>query len=48
MRGPGPDKFEWAVKNPIVIRNGHMLVLYRSGLGMELNQDFLKAQSGRQ
>jgi len=37
------DKFEWAVKNPIVIRNGHMLVCTDPGLGMELNQDFLKA-----
>jgi len=39
----GADKFRWATKNPIVIRNGKMLVSTDPGLGMELDQEYLKA-----
>ena len=39
----GADRFRWAAKNPIVIRNGRMQVCTDPGLGMELDQDYLKA-----
>ncbi len=39
----GADRFQWATKNPIIIRNGYMQVCTDPGLGMELNQDYLKA-----
>jgi L-alanine-DL-glutamate epimerase-like enolase superfamily enzyme len=38
----GADRFKWAAPNPIVIRNGRMLVCTGPGLGMELDQDYLK------
>ena len=34
--------FQWATKNPIVIKNGHMKVGTKPGLGMELDQEYLK------
>jgi len=39
----GADKFQWAVRNPIHIANGRMKVTTDPGLGVELNQDYLKA-----
>ncbi len=39
----GADRFKWATTNPIVIRNGRMQVCTGPGLGMELDQEFLKA-----
>jgi galactonate dehydratase len=39
----GADGFRWAVKNPIVIKNGRMRVCTEPGLGMELDQGYLKA-----
>jgi L-alanine-DL-glutamate epimerase-like enolase superfamily enzyme len=39
----GADRFQWPTKNPIIIRNGYMQVCTDPGLGMELNQDYLKA-----
>jgi len=39
----GADRFQWAVRNPIVIRNGRMQVTTSPGLGMELDQEYLKA-----
>jgi galactonate dehydratase len=39
----GADRIQWATKNPIVIKNGHMKVSDAPGLGVELNQEYLKA-----
>jgi galactonate dehydratase len=39
----GADRFQWATKNPIVIKNGYMKVSTEPGLGVELNQEYLKA-----
>jgi galactonate dehydratase len=39
----GADRFKWAATNPIVIRNGRMQVCTGPGLGMELDQEYLKA-----
>jgi hypothetical protein len=39
----GADRIQWATKNPIVIKNGYMEVSNEPGLGVELNQDYLKA-----
>ena len=39
----GADKFRWATRNPIVIKNGKMQVTTDPGLGMELDQEYLKA-----
>jgi L-alanine-DL-glutamate epimerase-like enolase superfamily enzyme len=39
----GTDGIQWATKNPISIKNGYMEVSNEPGLGVELNQDFLKA-----
>ena len=39
----GADRIPWATKNPIVIRNGYMKVSTEPGLGVELNQEYLKA-----
>jgi galactonate dehydratase len=39
----GADRFRWATTNPIVIRNGHMQVSTEPGLGVDLDQDYLKA-----
>jgi len=39
----GADRFRWAVKNPIVVKNGRMQVNAEPGLGMELDQEYLKA-----
>jgi galactonate dehydratase len=38
----GADRIQWAVKNPIVIRDGHMEVSTAPGLGVELNPEYLK------
>ena len=38
----GADKFRWATKNPIVIRNGRMKVNTEPGLGVEMDQEYLK------
>ena len=38
----GADKFKWATRNPIVIKNGRMRVNTEPGLGVELDQDYLK------
>jgi L-alanine-DL-glutamate epimerase-like enolase superfamily enzyme len=37
------DRFQWARQNPIVIRNGRMEVSSGPGLGVDLDQDYLKA-----
>jgi L-alanine-DL-glutamate epimerase-like enolase superfamily enzyme len=39
----GADRIPWATKNPIVIKNGYMKVSTEPGLGVELNQEYLKA-----
>jgi galactonate dehydratase len=39
----GADRFQWATKNPIIIKNGYMKVSTEPGLGVELNQEYLKA-----
>jgi L-alanine-DL-glutamate epimerase-like enolase superfamily enzyme len=39
----GADRFRWAVRNPIIIKNGRMQVSTDPGLGMELDQEYLKA-----
>jgi galactonate dehydratase len=39
----GADRFQWATKNPIVIKDGYMKVSTDPGLGVELNQEYLKA-----
>jgi galactonate dehydratase len=39
----GADRIPWATKNPLVIKNGYMKVSTEPGLGVELNQDYLKA-----
>jgi L-alanine-DL-glutamate epimerase-like enolase superfamily enzyme len=39
----GADRIPWATRNPIVIRDGHMDVSSAPGLGVELNQEYLKA-----
>jgi L-alanine-DL-glutamate epimerase-like enolase superfamily enzyme len=39
----GADRIPWATKNPIVIKNGYMEVSTEPGLGVELNQEYLKA-----
>ena len=39
----GADRFRWAVKNPIAIKNGRMQVCTGPGLGMELDQEYLQA-----
>jgi L-alanine-DL-glutamate epimerase-like enolase superfamily enzyme len=39
----GADRIQWATTNPIVIKNGCMKVSTNPGLGVELNQDYLKA-----
>jgi galactonate dehydratase len=39
----GADRNQWATKNPIVIRNGYMEVSNAPGLGVDLNQEYLKA-----
>jgi galactonate dehydratase len=39
----GADRIPWAAKNPIIIRNGYMKVSTEPGLGVELDQDYLKA-----
>jgi galactonate dehydratase len=39
----GADRIPWAVKNPIVIKDGYMEVSTAPGLGVELNQEYLKA-----
>jgi galactonate dehydratase len=39
----GADRIPWATKNPIVIKNGYMEVSSEPGLGVELNQEYLKA-----
>ncbi len=36
-------RIQWAAKNPIVIKNGHMKVSTNPSLGVELNQEYLKA-----
>ena len=41
--GMGADRIQWAAKNPIVIQNGHMKVSTDVGLGVELDQEYLKA-----
>jgi len=37
------DQFQWAVRNPIIIRNGLMKVSAEPGLGVELDQEYLKS-----
>ncbi len=37
------DQIRWTAKNPIVIRNGRMKVSTEPGLGVDLDQDYLKA-----
>jgi len=39
----GADRIPWATKNPLVIKNGYMKVSTEPGLGVELNQEYLKA-----
>src|SRR6516164_4160440 len=39
----GADRIPWATRNPIVIKNGYMEVSKEPGLGVELNQEYLKA-----
>lgn len=39
----GADRIQWATKNPIIIKNGYMKVSNDPGLGVELNQEYLKA-----
>jgi L-alanine-DL-glutamate epimerase-like enolase superfamily enzyme len=39
----GADRIRWAVQNPIIIRNGYMKVSTEPGLGVELDQEYLKA-----
>ena len=39
----GADRIPWATKNPIVIKNGYMKISTDPGLGVELNQEYLKA-----
>jgi galactonate dehydratase len=39
----GADRIQWATKNPIIIKNGYMEVSNAPGLGVDLNQDYLKA-----
>ena len=39
----GADRLQWATKNPIVIRNGSMKVSNEPGLGVDLDQEYLKA-----
>jgi galactonate dehydratase len=38
----GADRFQWVTKNPIIIKNGYMKVSNDPGLGVELNQEYLK------
>ncbi len=37
------DELPWAVKNPLVIKDGYMEVSMQPGLGVELDQEYLKA-----
>jgi galactonate dehydratase len=37
------DELPWAVKNPLVIKDGYMAVSMEPGLGVELDQAYLKA-----
>ena len=37
------DRSRWATSNPIVIRNGYMKVSDQPGLGVDLDQEYLKA-----
>jgi galactonate dehydratase len=37
------DQIRWANPNPLEIKNGRMKVSTRPGLGMELDQEYLKA-----
>ena len=37
------DELPWAAKNPLVIREGRMAVSKAPGLGVELDEDYLKA-----
>src|SRR5690606_19080342 len=37
------DELPWAVKNPRVIKDGYMEVSMQPGLGVELDQEYLKA-----
>ncbi|HKE28076.1 MAG TPA: mandelate racemase/muconate lactonizing enzyme family protein [Bryobacteraceae bacterium] len=39
----GADRIPWAVKNPIVIKDGYMEISKEPGLGVELNQEYLRA-----
>ena len=41
--GRGADRIPWAVRNPLVIRDGRMQVSTAPGLGVELDPAFLKA-----
>ena len=41
----GADRIPWAIQNPIVIKNGYMEVSNKPGLGVELNQEYLKANT---
>lgn len=37
------DQYQWAMQNPIVIKDGKMKVSTAPGLGLDLDQDYLKA-----
>ncbi len=37
------DQYQWATQNPIVIKDGKMKVSTAPGLGLDLDQDYLKA-----
>lgn len=37
------DQYQWATSNPIVIKDGKMKVSTAPGLGLDLDQDYLKA-----
>jgi L-alanine-DL-glutamate epimerase-like enolase superfamily enzyme len=43
----GADRIPWAIKNPIVIKDGYMEVSNDPGLGVELNQEYLRANRQR-
>jgi L-alanine-DL-glutamate epimerase-like enolase superfamily enzyme len=38
------DEIPWMDPNPLQIRDGYMTVSTRPGLGVELDQEYLKAQ----